>query len=396
MRTIRRVLMFHGNDICNNTLNIFADSVAEALRGKGIETGYVNLGCQGDELADEYVREINKGVDAAIAFNAYGYQETSMGGENLFDYLGIPFFNWIVDHPCEHTENLISELKNYHVICLDRDHVDYVKRVFPNVAGAHFIPLGGQKADGSVDFSLEAFLKRQYKITFTGSLGDIEKTGDLIRSLPSEYNKAAVSTIERMLDDRTLSYENALRLVMNDMKIDTNPDGFREYAQVLGLANSYVRHYVRDEILQYIAASGLAIDIFGSGWDDLSDLKNVNIHGTVSYAETLNIAADSMISLNVMPLFRNGLHDRIPTSMLNGTAVASDTSVYMNEILNKDGVNAILFDTSCVEGVPGILYEALKNPEELYEIANRGRIFAQSNLTWGNRIDELIQILEIS
>ena len=243
---------------------------------------------------------------------------------------------------------------------------------------------------------MEAFLKRQYKITFTGSLGDIEKTGDLIRSLPSEYNKAAVSTIERMLDDRTLSYENALRLVMNDMKIDTNPDGFREYAQVLGLANSYVRHYVRDEILQYIAASGLAIDIFGSGWDDLSDLKNVNIHGTVSYAETLDIAADSMISLNVMPLFRNGLHDRIPTSMLNGTAVASDTSVYMNEILNKDGVNAILFDTSCVEGVPGILYEALKNPEELYEIANRGRIFAQSNLTWGNRIDELIQILEIS
>ena len=68
----RRILMFHGDDICYNTINIFSDIVANELTGRGIDVGFINMNLSGDELVDEYVREMNAGFDAALTFNSAG------------------------------------------------------------------------------------------------------------------------------------------------------------------------------------------------------------------------------------------------------------------------------------------------------------------------------------
>ncbi len=68
-----------------------------------------------------------------------------MGDDNVFEYMSVPFFNWLLDHPCEHLYNIEKSIKDYHIICVDRDHVDYIKTYFPNVSGAHFIPIGGER-----------------------------------------------------------------------------------------------------------------------------------------------------------------------------------------------------------------------------------------------------------
>lgn len=47
---IKRVLMFHGTQICNNILNIFADIVAERLKTRNIEVGFVDLNKGGEAL----------------------------------------------------------------------------------------------------------------------------------------------------------------------------------------------------------------------------------------------------------------------------------------------------------------------------------------------------------
>ena len=394
-RDIRRIVMFRTIEICNNTLNLFSDRVAESLRSKGIDVGFINLNAQGSDLADEYVREMNKGFDAALAFNSCGQHETSMQDDNVFEYMHVPFFNWILDHPCEHIGDIRSSLKNYHIICLDRDHVNYVKRFFPNIAGVHFIPLGGEKASAEIDYSIDAFKNREFDISFTGSCFSLENLGLKIGALPEELRIASVDMIEAMCDNRELNNEDAFRYALQKNNITFDDDLFVQYSQITAKTNPFVRAYVRMEIIQYLASAGVKIHLFGDGWDNLEYKGNIIIHGSIPYKESVKCAAKSKISFNIMPLFKDGLHDRIPTAMLNGSAVVTDGSRYINEVFESKGPNQELYiyDASHPESIAGILLDALEDIDALYNVAQRGRKKAEQSFTWDSRVDELVRIL---
>ena len=394
-KEIRRIVMFHTIEICNNTLNLFSDRVAKSLLSKGIDVGFINLNAQGSALADEYVREMNKGFDAALAFNSSGQHETSMQDDNVFEYMHVPFYNWILDHPCEHIADIRSSVKDYHIICLDRDHVNYVKRYFPNIAGVHFLPLGGEEASEEIDFSKEAFKNRKYDISFTGSCFSLERLGSIIGNLPEELRLASVDMIEAMCDNRSLNNEEAFRYALQKNNIAFDDELFVKYSQLTAKTNPFVRSYIRLEVIQYLASSGIKLHLFGDGWDNLEDSGNIVIHNSIPYAESVKCTADSKISLNIMPLFKDGLHDRIPTALLNGSAVVTAGSVYINEIFrsNNPDKELYIYDIAHPESVADVLMNALEDIDSLYDVAQRGRQKAEKSLTWDSRIDELIGIL---
>ena len=393
---LRRILMFHGLQICNNVLNVWSDAIADEFRNKGIDVGFIDLNKSGEDLADEYVREINKGFDAAVALNSYGQHETTMAGESVFDYLDVPFYNWILDHPCEHTKDILSGLKKYHIICIDRDHAEYVKRYFPNIAGVHFIPLGAKRSIQSDGYTKEEFAGRKYDVIFTGSCFSLEEIGNMIGNLPEDMRVVSTDMIEYMVDNRNVKNEEALKYALRKNNIVLKDEEFRDYAHKTAKTNPFVRGYIRKEMICYAAESGVRFDLFGEGWDDLKGMDNLTIHGSVSYAESVELCSESKISFNVMPLFKDGLHDRIPTAMLMGSAVLTDTSTYINEIFNTDGSEKelLLYDISCPETIGEIIKEALDDPDKLYEVAERGRIKAEKKLTWEQRVEELIRIIE--
>ncbi len=391
---ISRVLMFHGTQMCNNTLNIFADDVADSLKSKGIDVGFVDLNKVGDDLAEEYIREMNHGFDAAIAFNSCGQHETTMEGRNIYEYMHVPFYNWILDHPCEHVEDILSDMQNYHIICIDRDHVNFVKRYFPLVTGVHFIPLGGYYRD--LDHSHDSFLQRKYKVIFTGSVFSLEQLGKTISELPPDARNVAVDMIEYMIDDRTCTNEMALRRAMQNNNIETGRDELRKYAYLTRKTNPFMRTYVREEIMRYLAQSGLEIDVFGSGWESIEDRGKLRIHNPVSYEESVSLCSESKICLNIMPLFRDGMHDRIPTAMLSGAAVMTDSSGYIEQefVTNGIGKELYIYDASHPEMLAQQLSDVLKNEDDLYAVACRGLNKAEHTLTWDKRVDELIGIME--
>ena len=390
---IKRVLLFHGNEICNNTLNVFADKLAASLEHRNIDVGFVDLNAEGSELAEEYIREMNKGFDVAIAFNSCGQHETTMDGINVFEYMHVPFCNWILDHPCEHAEDILSNVKNYHVICLDRDHVNFVRRYFPNIAGAHFLPLGA--SGQNFDPSFEAFSNRKYDIVFTGSIFSLGELGNMIAGLPSTGKQVAVDMIEYMVDNRSCTNEEALRYALINNQIYAGREELREYSFLTRKTNPYVRTYVREEIMQFLARSGLKIDIFGTGWESMDNKGNLILHGAISYEDSVRLCAESKICLNIMPLFKDGLHDRIPTAMLGGAAVMTDSSRYIEESFTSAGDKSelLLFDISHPELIAEQISESLKDLNKLYNVAQNGFKKAQF-MTWDKRVDELIGLIE--
>ena len=104
---------------------------------------------------------------------------------------------------------------------------------------------------------------------------------------------------------------------------------------------------------------------------------------------------NSKISLNVMPWFKDGFHDRISSIMLAGAACLSDSSGYLDEILAPEPENKemLIHDISAPESLIPIVQNALADEEGLYEMSVRGRNLANQAMTWKNRVDELLKIL---
>jgi hypothetical protein len=374
---------------------MFTDFLAESLLNIGIGISFIDYDSKKESLADQYIRAINKGFDAAIAFNSSGYHETYMENDNIFDYLNVPFYNWIVDHPNEHNKNLNSNMKNYHVICIDRNHASYVKQYYPNVKDVHFLPLGGQKYSGGIDTSFESYSNRDYDVTFCASLGSIEKIESMIDILPAEIKKFVYDVSNYMLEDKNICYEDAITKVLFEQNLYFDVKDFKEFSQGIGLSNLYLQQYIRRKTINSLVEQGISIDIFGNGWDAMN-FNNAKIHGAISYEETLKIAASSKISLNIMPIFKGGIHDRISTSMINGAAVASDLSNHLQETFMNDCNNPMLLGIENYENAADVIANALDNLEDTYRIAMHGKTYADMNLTWDNRAYELLKILKSS
>ncbi len=394
-RMLKRVLMFHGTDVCNNTLNLFSDFVAKKLISKGVDVVYIDLFQDGEKLTESYMDVIRKGVDAAIAFNAAGQQSTVINGVNIYEYMEIPFFNWIVDHPCEHVVDLESDVSRYHVICIDRDHVDFIKKYFYNIQDAHFIPLGGYEA-GIEELTEEDFFDREFDIIYTAGNYPLELQIKKIKDLlPDNLQKVSFDMIDYMLDNRSANNEESLRYALRANGFYVDDSEFKDYAYMTSMTNIFVRTYVRQELVANIAASGLPMHIFGDGWDLLEDKGNLILHGSVSYVESAELCKKARLSLNVMPWFKNGIHDRIPTAMLAGSAVITDPTDYIRESFatDGDGRQLYLYEIDKPQLAPDLIRYALKNPVQLFATAQRGFKKAREELTWDCQVDKLIDII---
>lgn len=382
--------------MCYNTLNIFARSIESCLKKMGHEVILVDAYSDEQRFLESVEKAAHDGLDAALAFNVDG---SILACRGVLNEYGISLYDWIVDHPCDHIKVLEAPVDNLNVIALDRDHVGFVERHIDNVRTAHMIPLGGFQCDYCDDFCEEIFHERKYGLIFTGSYVPYTQFEDSILSLPDRMKKMTVLMIEYMLTNRMATNEEALgyalREVIGTEQIPSNI--YRECAYYTSNSNIYVRHFVREEIMRYIADSGVKIDIFGPGWERLGfdKKKNVVLHDRIDYVESANVCEKAKLSFNVMPWFKNGLHDRIPTAMMNGSAVVTDTSRYIDEVFIREGIDQdiFLYDISNPDSVPDFILGCMSDEDRLYQVAKRGRNKALTELTWEVRARELVKAI---
>ena len=395
MTFIKHALILRRGNINYDSLTSFSALLAKALGSCGIKADYWDLDKSKEEL-DRKLSEVS--YDFALTFNSIGQHNYEVNGENIWNKYNIPFFNYIVDHPQMHSIFLFSECREYYCLCLDRDHVDYVKHFYKDVKDAFFLPVGGNGSDEKkVDESLDSFGHRDFDVVFTGSYVDRNELDNKILALPVAVRNIELAYLDYMLDNKALSLEKGLSEILPHFGIDpTDEKAYFGFAAALfPITNNYLRSYTREETVRFLAQSKGTIHLFGTGWDKLDDLENVVLHGSCSYLETATIYEKSKIVFNVMPYFKNGSHDRIPTSMLAGAAVLTDKSKYYLDVCNKADYAIMRFwDISAPEALPGIVDEMLSDPEKLHELAHRGLHFARENMTWRNTSEKLIEILE--
>jgi hypothetical protein len=396
------------------TLEFFSMQMAQSFLKKEIEVWFWDLK---RPLNSRETFEKMKPYDDTVllTFNFIGLSGESQfadGERSIWETCGIPCICIMVDHPMYYYRQLHTENHNWTLCCVDRDHCRFVERFYPGYGKVHFLPLAGTELmDGAKKLTTKAAEPDR----------DAPAQSAAMRPIPVEYrpigllfagNYVALSDLLPKIDgmdaeSRDYYFSIAKELIAHPNRAidevileyldrDFPEADSREFLPVMYsmvFIDLYVRSYFRREIVCSLAEAGLPLTVIGKDWEKSGCKKPENLHqtGQLDSRGCLLYMQQSKLSLNIMPWFKDGAHDRIFNAMLQGCAVVTDLSRYLDEILT-DGENAILYSLEERENLPDLIRDVLRSPARLADIASRGYRTARRAHTWAHRAEDILNL----
>lgn len=387
----KRILMVGGTE----TLDYFSREMEKEFRRLGYETFLFDQE-QEEESAEKLAHFAGYSDSILVTFNFDGLRyETALfdGFGNLFwEERDIPCVNIAVDHPFFYPEFLDIQPENFHGVSIDRYHQKYLQKFYPHISSDCFLPLGGTSLHPQGDFI--PLSQRSYDLVFTGNYTPKETFDKYIYRLGDEYAQFYLRIIEELI-----SYpDKPDDLVMENHLRQQFPDATdAEVAEVIAnmiFIDTYIRNYYRGEVVKKLVEGGIPVHCIGHGWDKLNCVspENLSYEKNQYSLPCLQRIADARISLNVMPWFKDGAHDRVFNAMANGSLCLTDHSIYLDEILT-DGENVVFYDLKNLDDLPELTKELLADEARMERIAKNGYDLTMREHTWACRVRELEEML---
>lgn len=387
-------LLFFTGDI--ETQGYFSLQIAEAMRALGHETFLFDLS-RPHASAEKFFRFFERDNTALINFNFHGMSGEAYfvdeEGQSMWDALHIPSYNIVVDHPMYYHHFLETVPGNYCHISIDKNHEAYMRRFFPEIQNGPFLPLAGTKLHpGKAGVPME---KRRYDVAMVGNYCKPSTFDKYIERIDEEYTAFYHGMIDDLLAKPWQTVEEVAEAHLLREVGEVPQEEFKKAMAALTFIDLYVRYTFRGRAVQELVDAGIPVHVFGDGWELLSCKKpeQLKIMTNLDSAGCLKMLCRTKLSLNVMPWFKNGAHDRIFNSMLNGAVCLTDSSLYLDEILN-DGVDCALYSLADMGRLSEIAAGLLADAERMQEIAAGGYALAQAGHTWAHRAQTLHEVIE--
>lgn len=387
-------LLFFTGDI--ETQGYFSLQIAEAMKALGHEFFIYDLS-RPWESTERFFHFFEKGNTALINFNFHG-----MSGEQYFldendttmwEALNIPSYDIVVDHPMYYHHFLEKVPPNYHHISIDKNHEAYMRRFFPEIENGPFLPLAGTKLYPKK--SNVPIACRKYDVTMVGNYCKPSTFDKYITRIDDEYTAFYHGMIEDLLTHPDKTVEEVAEAHLLAELTEVPEEELKKVMAALTFIDLYVRYTFRGRAVQELVDAGIKVYVFGDGWDLLEcrHTENLMIMNNLNSEGCLKRLCQTKLSLNVMPWFKNGAHDRIFNSMLNGAVCLTDSSVYLDEILH-DGKDCGIYSLAEMERLPEIAKELLSDSDRMQEIADGGYELARAGHTWAHRAGVLHNLVE--
>lgn len=370
-----------------DTLNLFS----KEMENKFIQLGYsiytIELENVMEYMGPLYEKIRNNEVCAMIGFNSSFFGLKTPSGHNVWETLDVLCINILVDHPFWYHNILVGMPGNGAVLCIDRNHMKYVNRFYPNIGITGFLPHGGTDKNCKFDVG-----NRSIDVIYAGSLyvgSGIDNHNFSAWDFPAK--DVCLSVIKFLKDNYSYTIEDAIESELSNRNIILSDDTLRVFISFASFIEREVSTYYRRKILESVAKAGINLTIVGSGWDKEEFIKLSNVHykGLVSPEDVLDMMNDSKIILNSMPWFKDGGHERIFNGMLSGAVIATETNPYLKETLPKDSY--IEFDVSDagLEKLVKDIRRVLGDNELIKAMSEKSREFVLESQTWQCRANEL-------
>lgn len=372
------------------TLEFFSMQIAKALEKQGFQTWFWDMKSPLDSR-EAFEAFKNDKTTLLLTFNFIGLSKESQfqwGQTSLWEQYGIQICCIMVDHPMYYHRLLASGMNNLTLICIDRDHQAFTEHFYPGYGKVHFLP-GRHHAPGeNLPFS-----KREIDVIFAGNYVPPENLMPHISHMDAESRDFYFDIIRELTQcpDTPMEQELIARLTKEFPQITREETLSCLHSMIF--IDLYVRSYFRREIICSLAEHGIQVTVIGKDWDKAGCQcpENIISIGQQDSLTCLEYMKHAKLSVNIMPWFKNGAHDRIFNGMLQGCAVVSDTSVYLDEII-QDKKDYVKFHLSNYTKISQKVSYLLTHPDEAEAIAASGRQNALKHHTWENRAQRLREI----
>lgn len=390
---MKKIMFFEG-DI--ETQGYFSRQIAEAMQELGHEIFMYDLS-RAWNSTEKFFRFFEKGNTVLINFNFHGMSGEEYfldeNGRTMWDALEIPSYNIVVDHPVYYHHFLENVPKNYHHISIDRNHEKYMRRFFPEIKLAPFLPLAGTELyQNKSNVPIEC---RKYDVMMVGNYCSPQTFEQYITRIDDEYTAFYYGIIDDLLANPEKTVEGVTEAHLLDELGEVPEDELKKALASVTFIDLYVRYTVRGQMVQELVDAGIKVHVFGDGWQLLPCRHKENLIGMnpLDSVGCLKKLCQSKISLNVMPWFKDGAHDRIFNTMLNGSVCLTDSSVYLDSILH-DGIDCSLYSLKEKERLPEIVGALLADSAKMQNIADEGYKMAKSGHTWAHRARQLHELIK--
>ncbi len=401
---MKRIVMFEGGV---ETLAYFSHRMAEQFRQMGYAVFFYDL--KNEEYSARKLRKFLKvGETALVTFNFQGLEKEAgvyrEGIGYVWDTYRIPCYNIAADHPYFYHDRLTDLPAEYHHISIDRLQEAYFKEFYPEFKHEGFLPLAGTmliQGENDEDLTksetvcVEAAGKC-YDVIFTGNYTKLSFFEPYINWINDEYAAFYRGIIDELIEKPYQTVEQVvLKHCEREMGKEPN-DQLRIALSKMIFIDLYVRNYWRGKVVRTLVNAGIPVDVVGKGWEELEDIRypeNLRIHPQTDSLTCLKMLTQSKVSVNVMPWFKDGAHDRVFNSILNGAVCISDTSKYLCEEL-KEGEGICYYELEHIEELPDKVKDLLQNKEKMQDIVAQGREKVLDMHTWGKRAEQVAEWLE--
>lgn len=393
MRTISEIRKFIFLTGKVETLSYFSLAIKEELEKKGFSCFVFEF-----EKEFESFMKLTWFADeesCLFTFNFIGLsgEEVFEGkdGRTFWEERGVACVNYLVDHPAYYQQPMSGRLpKRYVQFCVDKEHERYTKRFFPKVKYSAFLPLAGSRCKRPLPYE-----EREIKVMFAGNYTPLETFTPYINRLGESEAAFYREILNHFITCPDTPLGEGLEFFFRRDFPEIKEREMRDAVVNSLFIDLYIRFYFRGLVIKTLAESGIPVDVYGSGWELLpcEGKENILIHGAQKTEGCLQAMGQAQISLNCMPWFKEGSHDRIYSSMLCGAVAVTDKSRYLTEKIKTE---AVFYDLKELKRLPEQINELLNKPEKARKTAAMGQQYAQENHTWENRIETILAHLKIA
>ena len=379
----RPILIYKGDDVCHNVLNVFAEQFGAALTRIGKKVIYFDCGREEIGALTGYMHQH---FQAIIGVQSYLFS-VKMKDEvhYLHEYIYGPKYNFIFDHPVWMRQHLLHRYPDFYVLTHDENYVAFIKRYFGREA--ILFPPAGMISEEAGE------CQRIYDITFVGTWGNYWNEVLLIHQMERKKRFIASRFLLKMRTCPDITAEQALAEVLAERGIQICDADFLDLLYELRRVIYCVMHYYRDRVLRSILESGLRLDVFGDSWEScpLKRFPNLVCHPNVTVEESLKIWKQSKLSLNVMSWHKGGFTERMANIMLAGAVLVTDATTYLDGRYGEEDL--LSFRLLERDGLPRRIKCLLEDDALRQKLAENGRQKTLQEHTWDKRAEEFAERL---
>ena len=391
---LKKIIIYISESEKKHAFGVFLDNLGNAFRQLGYEVIYIDMGNL-NQVENAIKMLIRNEVVCSIAMNAnmleiYGSDKPTY----LYSYVDTYHISLLQDAPYSiKIGNIHIPARNHTIWYLDRSHqqmMDLLDLAMPTNKKI-FLPMAGCT---NTHRNLKDILcqEKKYDVVVCAGLW----SGKPQRGWHSKADRITSIILDNIADymeEYPVNIYTAIQIIFEDMgmNIEIMLPLLKEYLWSL---LEYIKMYRRIKSVGFLVDNGIRPDVFGGGWENAPYADKLNIHGYVTYPESIEVISKAKVLFQDQAEFNDGAHDRVFTAMLNGTVVVSEYSQYLDEEF-EDGKDIFLYDWKDGSNQVQIINALLKNEFIRTSVVKNAYEKVNNSHRWINRAQSIIEAVTL-